>query len=204
MHPLETAAQQKSAPQTAAPQKTAPKKPAPQKPSAQRRAAEGAAAEGAANRSTTAQKASAQRHRCAEAAGAGVRSSDHDLGDGGDSRLRCRRGHDAPRVDERRRPTTTCRSTMFHRPRPSLPSNRDDRGAREPAERCRAGREGRRSSACAAQSRRRRSSSGSSTVSPGRSTPTFQEPQRYGESVVREILGASFIEEQPVQPGGTR
>jgi DNA polymerase-3 subunit gamma/tau len=42
------------------------------------------------------------------------------------------------------------------------------------------------------------------TVSPGRPTPKFQEPQRYGESVVREILGASFIEEQPVQPGGTR
>ncbi|WP_345763709.1 DNA polymerase III subunit gamma and tau [Diaminobutyricibacter sp. McL0608] len=43
-----------------------------------------------------------------------------------------------------------------------------------------------------------------STVSQGRATPAFQEPQRYGESVVREILGASFIEEQPVQPGGTR
>lgn len=42
------------------------------------------------------------------------------------------------------------------------------------------------------------------TVSPARPTPKFQEPQRYGESVVREILGASFIEEQPVQPGGTR
>jgi len=42
------------------------------------------------------------------------------------------------------------------------------------------------------------------TVSPSRPTPKFQEPQRYGESVVREILGASFIEEQPVQPGGTR
>jgi DNA polymerase-3 subunit gamma/tau len=44
----------------------------------------------------------------------------------------------------------------------------------------------------------------SSTVSPGRPAPKFQEPQRYGESVVREILGASFIEEQPVQPGGAR
>jgi DNA polymerase-3 subunit gamma/tau len=43
-----------------------------------------------------------------------------------------------------------------------------------------------------------------STVSSGRPTPAFQEPQRYGESVVREILGASFIEEQSVQPGGTR
>jgi DNA polymerase-3 subunit gamma/tau len=32
------------------------------------------------------------------------------------------------------------------------------------------------------------------------STPSAPEPQRYGESVVREILGASFIEEQTVAP----
>jgi DNA polymerase-3 subunit gamma/tau len=31
-------------------------------------------------------------------------------------------------------------------------------------------------------------------------TPSAPEPQRYGESVVREILGASFIEEQTVAP----
>ncbi|WP_374007931.1 DNA polymerase III subunit gamma and tau [Leifsonia sp. LS-T14] len=31
----------------------------------------------------------------------------------------------------------------------------------------------------------------------GSRTPTFQQPQRYGEAVVREILGATFIEEQP-------
>jgi DNA polymerase-3 subunit gamma/tau len=30
--------------------------------------------------------------------------------------------------------------------------------------------------------------------------PKSREPQRYGESVVREILGASFIEEQTVVP----
>jgi DNA polymerase-3 subunit gamma/tau len=30
--------------------------------------------------------------------------------------------------------------------------------------------------------------------------PKSSEPQRYGESVVREILGASFIEEQAVAP----
>jgi DNA polymerase-3 subunit gamma/tau len=27
--------------------------------------------------------------------------------------------------------------------------------------------------------------------------PAFEEKQRYGESVVREILGATFLEEQP-------
>ncbi len=32
----------------------------------------------------------------------------------------------------------------------------------------------------------------------------FQEPQRYGEAVVREILGANFIEEQSVPPGAGR
>jgi DNA polymerase-3 subunit gamma/tau len=31
----------------------------------------------------------------------------------------------------------------------------------------------------------------------GTRTPTFQQPQRYGEAVVREILGATFLEEQP-------
>jgi DNA polymerase-3 subunit gamma/tau len=36
------------------------------------------------------------------------------------------------------------------------------------------------------------------------SSVSFQEPQRYGESVVREILGASFIEEQPAPPTGAR
>ncbi|MEV8214372.1 DNA polymerase III subunit gamma and tau [Leifsonia sp. NPDC077715] len=34
----------------------------------------------------------------------------------------------------------------------------------------------------------------------GARTPTFQQPQRYGEAVVREILGATFIEEQPAPP----
>ncbi|WP_431220303.1 DNA polymerase III subunit gamma and tau [Leifsonia xyli] len=34
----------------------------------------------------------------------------------------------------------------------------------------------------------------------GTRTPTFQQPQRYGEAVVREILGATFIEEQPAPP----
>lgn len=32
----------------------------------------------------------------------------------------------------------------------------------------------------------------------------FQEPQRYGESVVREILNATFVEEQPAPRGQTR
>jgi DNA polymerase-3 subunit gamma/tau len=31
-------------------------------------------------------------------------------------------------------------------------------------------------------------------------SPAFSEPQRYGESVVREILGASFLEETPLPP----
>ncbi|RDV45409.1 hypothetical protein DOE76_06100 [Leifsonia sp. ku-ls] len=34
----------------------------------------------------------------------------------------------------------------------------------------------------------------------GSRTPTFQQPQRYGEAVVREILGATFLEEQPAPP----
>ena len=34
----------------------------------------------------------------------------------------------------------------------------------------------------------------------GSRTPTFQAPQRYGEAVVREILGATFLEEQPAPP----
>jgi DNA polymerase-3 subunit gamma/tau len=37
----------------------------------------------------------------------------------------------------------------------------------------------------------------------GARTPTFQEPQRYGEAVVREILGATFIEEQAAPSAGT-
>ncbi|MCX7520898.1 DNA polymerase III subunit gamma and tau [Microbacterium sp. STN6] len=32
----------------------------------------------------------------------------------------------------------------------------------------------------------------------------FQEPQRYGEAVVRELLGARFIEEQPAGQSGSR
>ncbi|MFF1573970.1 DNA polymerase III subunit gamma and tau [Leifsonia sp. NPDC058292] len=43
-----------------------------------------------------------------------------------------------------------------------------------------------------------------SAASSGGRTPTFQEPQRYGESVVREILGATFIEEQAAPPAGSR
>jgi DNA polymerase-3 subunit gamma/tau len=31
----------------------------------------------------------------------------------------------------------------------------------------------------------------------GARPPAFEEKQRYGESVVREILGATFLEEQP-------
>ena len=33
------------------------------------------------------------------------------------------------------------------------------------------------------------------------SAPAFEEKQRYGESVVREILGATFLEEQPHDSG---
>jgi DNA polymerase-3 subunit gamma/tau len=33
------------------------------------------------------------------------------------------------------------------------------------------------------------------------SSVAFQEPQRYGEAVVRELLGATFIEEQPASRG---
>jgi DNA polymerase-3 subunit gamma/tau len=40
----------------------------------------------------------------------------------------------------------------------------------------------------------------SSAPAAGSRTPTFQQPQRYGEAVVREILGATFIEEQPAPP----
>jgi len=32
------------------------------------------------------------------------------------------------------------------------------------------------------------------------SAPAFSEKQRYGESVVREILGATFLEEQSHEP----
>ncbi|WP_240694720.1 DNA polymerase III subunit gamma and tau [Cryobacterium sp. SO1] len=35
---------------------------------------------------------------------------------------------------------------------------------------------------------------------PARRSPAFAEKQRYGEAVVREILGATFIEEQPHDP----
>ncbi|WP_370626850.1 DNA polymerase III subunit gamma and tau [Cryobacterium sp. PAMC25264] len=35
---------------------------------------------------------------------------------------------------------------------------------------------------------------------PARRAPAFAEKQRYGEAVVREILGATFIEEQPHDP----
>jgi DNA polymerase-3 subunit gamma/tau len=37
-------------------------------------------------------------------------------------------------------------------------------------------------------------------VQPVSTEPPTGEAARYGESVVREILGASFIEEQPVVP----
>jgi DNA polymerase-3 subunit gamma/tau len=43
--------------------------------------------------------------------------------------------------------------------------------------------------------------SGPNTVAPnGRRSPAFEEKQRYGESVVREVLGATFLEEQPYEP----
>ncbi|MGO4536606.1 DNA polymerase III subunit gamma and tau [Leifsonia sp. 2MCAF36] len=45
-----------------------------------------------------------------------------------------------------------------------------------------------------------RSSRSASAPATGSRTPTFQQPQRYGEAVVREILGATFIEEQPAPP----
>jgi DNA polymerase-3 subunit gamma/tau len=50
---------------------------------------------------------------------------------------------------------------------------------------------------------REASAAGSSAAGIQRSV-AFQEPQRYGEAVVREILGASFIEEESVPPGGGR
>jgi hypothetical protein len=37
-------------------------------------------------------------------------------------------------------------------------------------------------------------------IQPVSTEPLTGEAARYGESVVREILGASFIEEQPVVP----
>jgi DNA polymerase-3 subunit gamma/tau len=37
-------------------------------------------------------------------------------------------------------------------------------------------------------------------ASPTRAAPTATSRARYGESVVREILGANFIEEQPHNP----
>ncbi|OJX74491.1 DNA polymerase III subunit gamma and tau [Leifsonia sp. 71-9] len=39
-----------------------------------------------------------------------------------------------------------------------------------------------------------------SAAASGARTPTFQEPQRYGEAVVRELLGATFIEEIDAPP----
>ncbi|MFJ3489427.1 DNA polymerase III subunit gamma and tau [Leifsonia aquatica] len=39
-----------------------------------------------------------------------------------------------------------------------------------------------------------------SAAAAGARTPTFQEPQRYGEAVVRELLGATFIEEIDAPP----
>ncbi|MDY7529153.1 MULTISPECIES: DNA polymerase III subunit gamma and tau [unclassified Cryobacterium] len=42
---------------------------------------------------------------------------------------------------------------------------------------------------------------GPNTIAPnGRRSPAFEEKQRYGESVVREVLGATFLEEQPYEP----
>lgn len=48
------------------------------------------------------------------------------------------------------------------------------------------------------------SASSNSAPASGARTPTFQAPQRYGEAVVREILGATFIEEQAAPPAGSR
>lgn len=45
-----------------------------------------------------------------------------------------------------------------------------------------------------------RSARPASAPAAGSRTPTFQQPQRYGEAVVREILGATFLEEQPAPP----
>lgn len=41
---------------------------------------------------------------------------------------------------------------------------------------------------------------GNGRGAPARRSPAFAEKQRYGEAVVREILGATFIEEQPHDP----
>ena len=41
---------------------------------------------------------------------------------------------------------------------------------------------------------------GNTQGGPARRAPAFAEKQRYGEAVVREILGATFIEEQPHEP----
>nr|WP_283810042.1 DNA polymerase III subunit gamma and tau [Leifsonia sp. C5G2] len=62
--------------------------------------------------------------------------------------------------------------------RPAAPSSASPRAADEPA----------------------RSARPSSAPASGSRTPTFQQPQRYGEAVVREILGATFLEEQPAPP----
>jgi DNA polymerase-3 subunit gamma/tau len=52
----------------------------------------------------------------------------------------------------------------------------------------------------AAQSAPAQAPRSASSPGAGTRTPTFQQPQRYGEAVVREILGATFIEEQPAPP----
>jgi DNA polymerase-3 subunit gamma/tau len=52
----------------------------------------------------------------------------------------------------------------------------------------------------AAQSAPAQAPRSASSPAAGTRTPTFQQPQRYGEAVVREILGATFIEEQPAPP----
>ena len=43
----------------------------------------------------------------------------------------------------------------------------------------------------------------STLAAPRETHPALQPRQRYGESVVREILGASFIEEQTIEPAVT-
>ena len=49
--------------------------------------------------------------------------------------------------------------------------------------------------ACSSSVRRRKKSGDSRTAA-----AAATDSARYGESVVRELLGASFIEEQPVTP----
>lgn len=52
----------------------------------------------------------------------------------------------------------------------------------------------------AAAARASAPSASRSAPATGARTPTFQEPQRYGEAVVRELLGATFIEEIDAPP----